>query len=78
MRDDGSKEAGACICVERMLGQGTLRATYEYNCYYWPSTQSWEVDVVSPHGWHDLSNEEASALVAELSLNDLLPNQARS
>ena len=66
--DDGQRHIGKLFFIEEVRSSGLLRATYEYNIYYWPHLQSWSGDVISPHGWHDLEQDELERLVRKYEL----------
>ena len=66
--ENGSKEIGELYYVEKVLRLGVLKATYEYNIYHWLESDKWEADVVSPHGWHGLDNDELNRILLELNI----------
>ena len=65
VHEDGRKEPGTLFFVEKTLKAGCLRASYEYNIYYWLESQTWEADVISPGGWRDVEEDELLSIVDE-------------
>ena len=61
--EDGTSENGELFYVVEVVSSGRLRATYEYNIYHWLESDSWEADVISPHGWHDLDEDEVARII---------------
>ena len=70
-RGNGEEEIGELYCLERTVRRGAIRATYEYNIYHWLESDEWEADVVSPHGWHDVPDDELKYILRELKLADV-------
>ena len=68
---NGKEEIGELYCIEKIMRLGALRATYEYNIFHWFESGEWKADVVSPHGWHDLGNDELKRLLRELKTVEL-------
>ena len=68
VHEDGREEPGTLFFVEKTFAAGCLRASYEYNIYYWLESQTWEADVISPSGWHDVENDELEDIIEEFGI----------
>ena len=70
----GNLEEGKLFFIEQVRAVGKLRATYEYSLFHWPESQCWTGDVVSPHGWHDIDEDEVLRIARDCGIREALFN----
>ncbi len=70
IKESGEREVGRLFFVEQVRSLGALRLSYEYNLYYWPDSDSWSGDVISPHGWHDIEDADLERLLKTCALDN--------
>lgn len=66
--ESGEYEEGELFYAVDVISTGCLHATYEYNIYHWLESDSWEADVISPHGWQDLEIDEVEHIIDAFDL----------